>query len=195
MFYFVGLGNPGTEYENTRHNVGAMALEYVHEHNAFTHWYTDGKLNALVSEGSVCCQEAMFVLPQTYMNKSGASVKKIITNAKKADQLVVVYDDIDLPFGHVKISYGRGTGGHNGLESIVSALGTKKFTRIRIGITPVEPDGTPKKPRGEKAVVDFVLGKFKSYEEEKLEEIYKQVHQAMQLLVHEGRERAMNEIN
>lgn len=129
------------------------------------------------------------------MNNSGRAVGKIIKNKKTTQNLIVVYDDIDLPLGTLKISYNKSSGGHRGLESIIKALKTKEFTRIRIGISPVTPSGKLKKPQGEKTVLDFILNKFKPSELEILKKVFKKVSGAIQTIVGEGRERAMNEFN
>ncbi len=175
MFYVVGLGNPGTEYENTRHNTGRMAVEFF------------GKKNTN--------KNVKIVLPDTFMNHSGKAVAKFIKSKKAAQNLIIVHDDLDLPLGTMKISYNKGTGGHRGLDSVVKAVKTREFTRLRIGISPVTPGGKIKKPAGEKAVLDFILAKFKPSELEVLKKIFKKTSESVQTLVSEGRERAMNVFN
>ena len=135
------------------------------------------------------------MLPDTYMNKSGLEVKKYITSIKKAERLVVVYDDLDLPFGSFKISFGRGSGGHKGIESIVRTIKTKNFVRVRIGISPTTPSGKMKKPKGDKEVHDFILGDFTKKEKETLKKIKKKIHDALLMIIEEGRARAMNTYN
>ena len=95
------------------------------------------------------------------MNKSGLAVKPIITSKKKAEALIVIHDDLDLPIGKFKISFNKSSGGHRGVESIIKAIKTEAFTRVRIGISPATPSGKLKKPKGEKDVGDFILGEFK----------------------------------
>lgn len=129
------------------------------------------------------------------MNNSGRAIAKFIKTKKAAENLVVIYDDIDLPLGTMKISYNKSSGGHRGLESIIKALKTKEFTRIRIGISPATPKGKIKKPKGENKVLDFILGKFKPTELEILKKIFKRSSEALKTLILEGRERAMNEFN
>ncbi len=137
MFLIVGLGNSGEEYKNTRHNAGFMALEALEKKDAFPGVY--------------------FLKPKTFMNESGTAVKSAIKNYKlKTKNLVVVHDDIDIPLGEIKVSQNRGSAGHKGVESIIKALGTKDFTRIRIGIQPEKG-----KPRD---VENFVLQQFKKSE-------------------------------
>ena len=148
MFIVVGLGNPGEEYEKTRHNIGRIILDYYAKRNKFNEWLEDGKLKALTSDGKIEKSKVKLIKPETFMNKSGLSIKSLILNKKKAEKLVVIYDDLDLALGEIKISWSKGTGGHKGLESIVKTIKTKEFIRLRIGITPTTPKGKLKKPKG-----------------------------------------------
>ena len=129
------------------------------------------------------------------MNRSGTVLKDLITSEKKAEQLIVLYDDIDRPFGSVKLAFDRGTGGHKGLDSIVRSIKTKKFLRVRIGVTPTTPSGKLKKPQGETAVVDFLLGEFKKRELEQLEDTFTTTTAAVTSVLTEGRAAAMNRFN
>lgn len=138
--------------------------------------------------------KAKIIIPDTFMNDSGKDIKPYIKSVKAAEGLVVIHDDIDLPLGKVKISFGSGHGGHNGVKSVQSAVKTKDFTRIRVGISPATPMGKLKKPDASE-VVDFVLGKFKPTEQEALKKVRKNVSDALQLLLTEGKEAAMTEIN
>ncbi|HJL55802.1 MAG: aminoacyl-tRNA hydrolase [Candidatus Pacebacteria bacterium] len=191
MFYIVGLGNPREEYENTRHNTGALAVENFAKKSDFPAWNTDKKLSALVTESKV----SKLILPQTFMNKSGNSLKLLITSKKKAENLIVIYDDLDMPLGKLKISFGRGSGGHKGVESIVRAIKTKDFIRIRVGIAPATPSGKIKKPKGEKKIVDFILGNFSKKETETLKKVSGKVSEALEVIIKEGRAKAMNKFN
>jgi len=193
--YIVGLGNPGEEYKESRHNVGRIILEKFRKKFDFSDWEFDKKSQSLVSEGKVGKTEAKLILPETYMNRSGGSVKKFVTSKKKVQDLVVVYDEIDLPLGITKIVFNRGSGGHKGIESVMRSLGTKEFTRLRVGISPSTPSGKIKKPKGEQKVVDFVLGKFSKREQETLKKIQKKMVEALEALVTEGRATAMNRFN
>lgn len=169
----VGLGNPDAEYVGTRHNVGKDFVAALKD-----------KLpkKAKVAELNV------------YMNNSGGPIKKLISSKKAAEQLVVVHDELDLPLGKVKISFGSSAGGHNGVKSIEKALKTKEYVRVRVGISPSTPSGKLKRPDAEK-IVAFVLGTFKPAEAEKLKKVRKVVAEALELLVTEGVDRAMTEIN
>ncbi|PIR58176.1 MAG: hypothetical protein COU71_00085 [Parcubacteria group bacterium CG10_big_fil_rev_8_21_14_0_10_38_31] len=135
------------------------------------------------------------ILPETFMNKSGLSLKPVITSKKKAQFLVVMYDDLDLALGTFKISFNRGSGGHRGVESIVRTLKTKEFVRIRAGISSATPKGKVKKPIGEKKVVDFIIGDFKPKELEVLKKVSKNIHEALEMIVAEGYQKAMSVYN
>jgi PTH1 family peptidyl-tRNA hydrolase len=129
------------------------------------------------------------------MNKSGLSLKPIIVSKKKAENLIVIYDDLDMPLGKIKISFGRGSGGHKGVESIARSIKTKEFIRIRVGIAPATPSGKIKKPKGEEKIIDFILGGFKKKETEMLKKVFKKVNEALEVIIKEGRQKAMNEFN
>lgn len=187
-YIIVGLGNPGEEYEGTRHNTGRIVLDYSREKFDFPEWEKIGKLNALVSEGKIGKEKFMLIEPETFMNKSGASVKPVVTSAKKAENLIVIHDDLDLPVGRMKMSFNRGSGGHKGVESVAKAVKTEGFIRLRVGICPVTPAGKLKKPHGDKAVADHILGKFKPAEMEALKKISKKAAEVIEALAKDGRE-------
>jgi|SRR3989338_4496505 len=191
----VGLGNPGDEYANTRHNAGRMALEYFASALDFTSLMEDKKNKVRVSKGALKKNLVALIAPDTYMNKSGSAVSKYVKSAKAAERMVVVYDDLDLPLGMVKISFDRGSGGHKGLESVTRAVKTKKFTRVRIGVSPTTAGGTLRKPSGEKEVLDFILTKFRVHETEELKRVFKRVKDILECTIVEGHARAMNKFN
>ncbi|MBT3282622.1 aminoacyl-tRNA hydrolase [bacterium] len=195
MIYIVGLGNPGEEYENTRHNTGALSVESFAKKNKLATFENNKKLKAFVTEGKIGKQKIELLLPQGFMNKSGLSIKPLITSKKKAENLVVIYDDLDMPLGKIKISFGRGSGGHKGIESIVRSIKTKDFIRIRVGIAPATPSGKIKKIKTEQKVIDFILGDFKKKETEILKKVFKKVNEALEVIIKEGRSNAMNEFN
>jgi len=190
-----GLGNPGEEYARTRHNAGRMALERFAKDAGFSEWRENKAASAWVSRGSVERSLAVLVLPETYMNKSGAAVAKFIKNVKQAEKLIVAYDDLDLPLGTLKISFDRGSGGHKGVESVMRALRTKKFWRLRMGISPTTVTGSLKKPQGEKDVQDFILGSFRESESALLKKTLKRASEALGRVLVEGPARAMNHVN
>ncbi len=195
MNYIVAIGNPGEEYKNTRHNVGRIVLEEFVKKNDFPDWVLDNKLKALSSQSKIGKEKAHLIEPETFMNKSGLSLQPIITSKKKAEELIVIHDDLDLPLGKFKISFNKSSGGHRGVESIIKAIKTEAFTRVRIGISPSTPSGKLKKPKGEKEVADFILGEFKKSEMEILKKVSKKVTDALEMLIIEGREKAMGEFN
>lgn len=150
MYYIVGLGNPGEEYAKTRHNTGRIVLSYFLKKERMQSPVKSKKYASLISESEVEGENVLVLWPETYMNKSGSAVSKAVKSAKAAQKLVVVYDDMDLSLGTFKIAYGRGSGGHRGMESIIKALKTRDFIRIRVGISSATPTGKLKKPKGEK---------------------------------------------
>lgn len=191
----VGLGNPGSEYTETRHNIGRMLLEEFAKKRDFSDWQMNKKTKALEAKGEVGKEKVTLVLPETFMNKSGEAARHYVKSKKDTERLVVVYDELDLPIGQFKISFGRSSGGHRGVESLIKHLKTKDFVRIRVGISPATPSGKLKKPSGEKEVISFILGKFKSTDKEMLKKESKKIFEALETIVGEGRERAMGEFN
>ncbi|MDB5194774.1 MAG: Aminoacyl-tRNA hydrolase, peptidyl-tRNA hydrolase, family [Parcubacteria group bacterium] len=174
MYIVVGLGNPGEEYARTRHNTGRMAA-------------------ALLAEKGV--DGVKVINPDTFMNKTGPFVAKFVKSEKAAEKLVVIYDDLDLPMGAMKISFNRSSGGHRGVESIIKALGTEKFIRVRIGISPVTPGGKLKKPLGEEKVEKHILGEFKPAEMEILNKVFKNAVTAVGTIAEKGLSIAMTQFN
>lgn len=191
----VGLGNPGKEYEGTRHNAGRIILEKIAKVNDFSVWKDDMKLKSFRSKGELSGGKVEFLLPNTFMNNSGVSVCQIIDNPKKLKNLVVVYDDMDLPVGSLKISFNRSSGGHNGLESVIKKVKSREFVRIRIGVCPVTPTGKFKKPKGEDAVLKFLLGAFKEDELKIIKNQAKKVAEIITMLSAEGKDKAMTLFN
>lgn len=182
----VGLGNPGEEYEGTRHNAGRMAVELFARTNDASEWKTDKLLKARTAKGKL--GKSLYVLcePETYMNESGKAVGKFVAGEKAVAKLVVVYDDLDLPQGSIKVSFNRSAGGHKGLESVIKAVKTPAFARVRIGISPSTPGGKLKKPKGEDGVSDFVLARFKQGELAKMEPAFKRAAEAITVIIEEG---------
>ncbi len=175
MKLVVGLGNPGAEYEKTRHNTGRIIVGLVAPK------LEDKKIK--------------FLTPDNFMNNSGKAVAPLIKTKKDLENLVVIYDDVDLPLGKIKISYNRSSGGHNGVGSIIKSLKSEEFTRIRIGISPATPSGKIKKPNGEKEVLKFLLGEFKKPELEKIKKLSKEVAEILEVIFDESREKAMTLFN
>lgn len=193
-YIFVGLGNPGEEYKETRHNTGRILLELLGKAND-AQWKLDKKLNATVSKIKLGSKPVTLVLPETFMNNSGKSVKPLITSLKSAEKLMVIYDDLDLPFGTNKISFNKSSGGHRGVESVIKAIKTEKFARVRVGISPKTPSGKIKKPKGDEAVTKVILGKFKEEEMKELKKLSKKLGETLETFVSGGLEKAMTGFN
>lgn len=194
-YIIVGLGNPGEEYKNTRHNTGRIILEQIRKKNDCNEWEKDKKTNSLVSKGSIGKEKVLLVEPEGFMNKSGISLKTLITSVKKANSLIVIYDDLDLPIGTMKISFNKSSGGHRGVESIIKAIKTQEFIRFRIGISPATASGKLRKPTGPQAVEKHILGEFKKPELETLKKVGKKVSEATEVLVTESLGKAMTLFN
>lgn len=193
-YIIVGLGNPGEEYENTRHNTGRILVSWFGK-SLDAEWKVDKKLNSHVAKVKVGKTSVILVLPNTFMNKSGSSIKPLISSIKAAEKLVVIYDDLDLPFGKAKISFNKSSGGHRGLESIIKTIKTEKFARVRVGISPITASGKIKKPNGEEAVIKLIMGKFKQEELTHLKKLSKKVNVALETFVCKGLEKAMTGFN
>jgi PTH1 family peptidyl-tRNA hydrolase len=182
----VGLGNPGKEYEKTRHNAGRAAVELLASQNDAKVFVLNKKANALVAIGTLGGEKAAFVLPETMMNASGKAAVAFIKTPKAAKNLLVVHDDLDLPLGTIKMVAGRGSGGHKGVESIMRAIKSKDFARIRIGISAAGKKNQAKKVNGEERVIKHVLGKWKPAEEAVFKKSLKKAAQAAELFAAEG---------
>ena len=194
-FTIIGLGNPGEEYQQTRHNTGRIVLEHFRIAEDFPEWKADKKSNSLISKGTIGKHTVVLVAPETFMNKSGLAAKNFSANAKSAERVMVIYDDLDLPFGTSKMSFNKSSGGHKGLESIIKAIKTQAFPRIRIGIAPTTASGKIKKPSGEALVDKVILGEFKKEELAQLKKLSKKVNEALEIWIKDGREIAMNFFN
>lgn len=188
MYIIVGLGNPGEEYETTRHNTGRMIVEDLAKKNKFSEWVFDKKSNALKTEGNIGKEKIILLLPETMMNNSGNAIVKFIVSKKRAEKLIIVHDDLDLPLGKFKISFARGSAGHKGVESVIKKIKTDAFIRIRVGIRP------NKKP-GNKALVNLLLDKFSPKEMVVFKKISKQILLAIEMIVDNSLQKAMSEFN
>lgn len=195
MILIVGLGNPGKEYENTRHNAGRIVVEKIAKANDFPDWKDDMKLKSFCSKGEINEEKVELLLPNTFMNNSGNAVCQIIDDKKKLKNLIVIYDDLDIPLGSLKISYNRSSGGHNGLESVIKRVKSKEFLRIRIGVSPSTPTGKFRKPKGEEAVLKFLLGSFKEDELKIIKNMSKKVAEIIVIVSAEGKDKAMTLFN
>lgn len=190
----VGLGNPGDEYAQTRHNTGRMLVELLHKKNEFSDWKTEKKPPMRWAKGEVNGKKAIVVAPDTFMNNSGRAVAHFVKSKKDAEHTIIVYDDLDLPLGTLKISHGRSSGGHNGLESVIKTLKTRDFVRIRVGVSPKGAKGV-KKPSGEEKVLKFLLGKFSPADMLELKKVFTRVLGALDTIVADGYQAGMTAFN
>lgn len=193
-YYMIGLGNPGKEYEHTRHNAGRNAVLLFVKDNDLPLFEENKKLQALVSEGTIGKTQIRTVLPETFMNKSEITAKNLKLKNKKqiAESVVVAHDDLDLPIGTIKIVKNRGSAGHKGVESVMRALGTQDFTRIRIGIA---KPAHLKKSQSKEAVIKTVMGKVSPDDTNLLKKGIKKAALALRTITESGVSRAMNEWN
>lgn len=189
MFLIIGLGNPGKIYQNTRHNVGKLAVKHWQEVIGFPDFKFQKIFNAFVSRGIFKQKSVALALPETFMNNSGKVVKVLTkTYQVKPGDLIIVHDDIDLPLGKIRIVKNRGGAGHKGIESVIRELKTKNFVRFRIGIRPPEI----KKVRN---VEGFVLQKFSKRERETVEIAIQKTVEAIETVLREGLGKAMGKYN
>lgn len=184
MYIIVGLGNPGKQYENTRHNMGFIAVDRLAERHHIK--ITKIKHKALVGEGRISGQKVVLVKPQTYMNLSGNSVRQVLEYYKEApERLIVVYDDIDIAAGAVRMRKKGSAGTHNGMRSIIYDIQSDQFPRLRIGI-----GGERKMPLDR-----YVLGGFTKEEKPLLEGAVDRGIKALETLLSKGIDIAMSECN
>lgn len=196
-YIIAGLGNPGEEYSETRHNTGRIILDHIRNHYEGEDFEFNKKLNADVSEINIGKkkEKVQLIAPNTFMNKSGSALSPLIKNQKSAEKLIVIYDDFQLPLGRIRISFNRSSGGHNGVESIIKSLKTEAFVRIRIGLSAANAKGVAKVPHGEDKIEKFILGKFKEAEIKELKKLSKKVIEAIEIIITESREKAMSIYN
>ncbi len=203
-YIIIGLGNPGPEYAKTRHNAGRMAVELFAKQEGFGEFSLKKLAKSSVVDGVVIAEhdgeeiseKVTLVLPEVAMNLSGKVAPSFVKSVKAAKKLLVIRDDLDLPLGVIKMTgYGRGSGGHKGVESIMRALKTKDFVQMKIGISGATPKGKLKKPGSEEKVITHVIGKFSPKEEEVLKETLKRAAKAARYFVSDGIDKAMLEAN
>jgi peptidyl-tRNA hydrolase, PTH1 family len=183
-YLIVGLGNPGEEYENTPHNLGFMVIDRLAGSNAIR--VSRKENTALVGLGEIAGKRLALAKPQTYMNLSGPAVRGLLERYElKPDRLIVVYDELDLPWGSLRIRIKGSAAGHNGVKSLIGSLGTNEFTRIRLGIDPGNP------VKGEQ----FVLAPFKRAQKQDVEETVGRAADAVEFIIAEGAAQAMTKYN
>ncbi|BAU26194.1 peptidyl-tRNA hydrolase [Aneurinibacillus soli] len=186
MKVIVGLGNPGREYEMTRHNVGFWAIDRLADEWGIA--LNQGKFKGLIGEGRVGTEKVILVKPLTYMNLSGECVSPLLSFYKldPEEDLLVIYDDLDLPCGKIRLRTKGSAGGHNGIKSLLAHLGTQEFKRIKVGIDRPEPG---------RKVVDYVLGTFPPEQKADVEEAVKRAAEASRAWTEISFLRVMNQYN
>lgn len=180
----VGLGNPGSKYQHTRHNVGAMALEQMATHSSFS---SKKKFQARIAETMISGKKVVLQLPDTFMNESGIAVSAAVNFYKvPINQVIVLHDEIDLDFAILRIKIGGSDNGHNGLKNIRLKLGSGEFLRVRIGVS---------RPTGFIDPADYVLSNFTKSEAQSLPDVFDRVEKAIEVLLAEGLETAQSRFN
>lgn len=184
MKVLVGIGNPGSEYEGTRHNVGFDVVDVLARADDID--LTGRRFGALLGEGTISGGRVVLVKPQTYVNNSGIAVRRVLDWFKlPVDELLVICDDANLPTGKLRFRREGSSGGHNGLESIIVHLGTERFRRLRIGIG----------RREERDLVDHVLSRFSKAERKMMEESYIEAARGATMWLTSGIDACMSEFN
>jgi PTH1 family peptidyl-tRNA hydrolase len=184
MYIIIGLGNPGKRYENTRHNLGFITVDKIARENDIN--VNKIKHKALVGEGMISGHKVLLVKPQTYMNLSGESVREVFEYYKiEPEKLIVIYDDIDIPMGQLRIRKKGSAGTHNGMKSIIYQIQTDQFPRIRIGI------GNDRK----KGLISHVISSFKKEEKTAIEDAVIRATKAVTDILDIGIEKTMSEYN
>ena len=180
-----GLGNPGTRYERTRHNAGVFVVEELLGRRGVS--FKRHKSGCVIAEAVYGDGRMVLARPMSYMNESGRPLRELVRWYKVSPEcLVVVHDEIDIPFGHIRIKFGGGTAGHNGLNSVANHLGTKDFPRVRVGVS---------RPQRARDPADYVLSEFSAGERRDLGDIVARAADAVERIAEVGVERAMNEVN
>lgn len=186
MYLVVGLGNPGKDYAETRHNAGFMAADVISK--ALKIPINTLECSSLVGKGKYGIFDIIIAKPQTYMNRSGRAVKCLVEKYNiDVDKIILIYDDLDLPVGKIRIRPQGSSGGHRGVESVIRELGTDEFGRIRLGI------GRP--PAGKVDVVEYVLSPFSDDEREAMEVAFRTSVEALKVILKDGYQQAMSMFN
>lgn len=185
MYLIVGLGNPGTDYAATRHNIGFDMVTYLSDQYNIPLRSRENK--AIVGKGMIGGQKVMLAQPQTFMNLSGESVRAMLDYYKlDVDELIIIYDDISLPVGQIRVRPKGSAGGHNGIKSIIQHLRTEEFARIRIGVG-AKPEGGD--------LVKHVLGRFSRAEDAMIRDVFSLAEEALLAMLEENVASAMNRVN
>ncbi len=176
MKIILGLGNPGSEYAGTRHNVGFMLVDKLKEKWTFPDFELNKKFQAEISKGKIGTEEIILVKPQTFMNLSGEAAQSILSFYKLTpNDLIAIHDDLDIALGRYKLASDSSSAGHNGVAHIIDKIGTQKFCRVRVGIGPERGPQEDGQPQCRLGAHDFVLGKLTPEEIKSLEKISRDV--------------------
>lgn len=185
MKWFVGLGNPGKQYETTRHNIGFMALDRFADKHGIK--ISQNKCKGLLGEGNVGGTKVYLLKPMTYMNLSGESIRAFMDFYKAPiEDLILVYDDLDTPYGQIRLRYQGSAGGHNGIKSAIQYLGTQSFQRIRMGINRPAPGYN---------IADYVLSNFSKEEFKVMPQLLDTTCEAMEHALENSFEKTMAKFN
>ena len=193
MKFIIGLGNPGREYAHNRHNIGFRCINHLAKQYAIQ--VKQHSCHAQIGKGKIAGVEVLLAKPKTYVNESGKAVSQLLRKYKISSQdLLVIYDDLDLPLGKIRIRQGGSAGGHKGIKSIISALGSQDFARIKVGIgRPVDENDIPLSD--EEAIIGYVLSDFTSAEDKLIKPAIATVAEAVERFLIDGITAAMNEFN
>ena len=188
MKLILGLGNPDVKYSLTRHNFGFRAIDFFAEKNNFPEFRFEKKFRAEISEAKIGNEKVFLAKPQTFMNLSGESARALLDFYKPPlANFLVIYDDVDLPFGKIRIRESGGSGGHRGVKNLIAHFGTENFARLRLGIASELLDVMPTE--------EFVLNKFSKDEEEALPKILEKTTKTVEEFLTSGLETTMNNFN
>lgn len=193
MKLIVGLGNPGRIYAHNRHNIGSMCVSHFAKTQGIRFDRKQGQ--ARIGQGENTGNKLIIARPQTYMNLTGESVSRLVKKFNiSLNNLLVIHDDLDLPLGKIRIRHGSGSGGHKGVDSIITRLGSQDFLRIRVGIgRPTMPEDSAK--TSEADIADYVLNDFTPDEKEIITQVIPKVSEAILCLLNEGLTTAMDKYN
>ncbi|MDO8269685.1 MAG: aminoacyl-tRNA hydrolase [Candidatus Levybacteria bacterium] len=200
MKLIIGLGNPGAKYTGTRHNIGFETLEQLlkkYEPLKESSWENNKKTKSFIKRVSIKKIDTLLVQPQTFMNNSGMAVSLLLQYFKvDPTDMIVVHDELDLPLGKIQVRFGGGSAGHNGIESIIKALGTDKFLRVRMGIgKPMRVDGAKFNEKNHHTVDNYVLQHFLENEHHEVRTMIKHVQKNLELLLTHGIDTFMSKFN
>lgn len=199
MKIIIGLGNPGEKYEGTRHNIGFATLDHLlkkYESVENSVWDDNKKTKSFIKKLDIGDFPVLLAKPQTFMNNSGMALSLLTQYFKvKPEEVIIIHDDLDLPLGKIQIRFGGGSAGHNGIESIIGALGTDKFSRIRMGIGHPRGKNPVDEVRNHDSVSSYVVSHFSEGEHKDVRTMIKHVQKNLELLLEHGIEEFMSKFN